>query len=256
MSASEAWRQRFAWRKLLYWGLRYQCPLCRSSLRTFLPFGARAPVFASLQVVGGGYRPNARCPSCGCLDRERLVYLSLLRVTNAFAQQTRLLHVAPERQLSGILKNQATIDYLTADLHSTQVMVKMDISTIPFPDGHFDGIICNHVLEHVRDDRTAMTELYRVLRPTGWAILQVPISLALDRTYEDFSITTPAGREAAFGQHDHVRIYARDYQDRLEDVGFKVNVFHWTARVHDFGGRRNRFGLNEREAVYLATKPF
>lgn len=254
MPASHTSTFRLACAKLLYWGRRYRCPLCGSSLRRFAPFGGTVAVFASLQVVGGGYRPNARCPICGCLDRERLVYLSLLRFTDAFTHHTRVLHVAPERQLSEILKNQGTIDYLTADLHSTQVMVKMDIATIQVPDGHFDGIICNHVLEHVVDDRRAMAELYRVLKPTGWAILQVPISLALDRTYEDFSITTPAAREIAFGQHDHVRIYARDYTDRLEDAGFKVNVFRWTTSVHDFGGPGNRFGLNEREAVYLATK--
>ena len=245
---------RTAFAKLLYWGVRYRCPLCGSSLRRFQPFGGTGGVFASLQVVGGGYRLNARCPICCGLDRERLVYLSVLHVTNAFKTETRVLHVAPERQLSAILKNQRTIEYLTADLHSTQVMVKMDIAAIQFPDGHFDGIICNHVLEHVVDDRRAMAELYRVLRPNGWAILQVPISVVLDRTYEDFSITTPAAREAAFGQHDHVRVYARDYRDRLENVGFKVTVFHWTTSVHDFGGPENRFGLNEREAVYLATK--
>jgi len=188
------------------------------------------------------------------LDRERLVYLILRRVTDVFEKPTRLLHVAPERQLSGVLKSHPTVDYLTADLHSTHVMVKMDICTIHFPDEHFDGIVCNHVLEHIVDDRRAMAELYRVLRPNGWAILQVPLSLALDHTYEDFSITTPAGREAAFGQHDHVRIYARDYKDRLESVGFKVNVVRWTTRVHDFGGPGNRFGLNAREEVYLAAK--
>lgn len=243
-----------ALRKLLFWGARYQCPLCGAHLRTFRPFGGRSQAFASLQVVGGGYRRNARCPICRCLDRERLVYLSLPRITDVFEKHTRLLHVAPERQLSAKLKNQRTIDYLTADLHSTTVMMNMDISTIQFPNDHFDGILCNHVLEHVVDDREAMAELYRVLRPNGWAILQVPISMALDRTYEDFSITTPAAREAAFGQHDHVRVYARDYKDRLENVGFKVTVFHWTTRVHDFGGSENRFGLNEREAVYLATK--
>ena len=245
MPAGHESKLRFACAKLLYWGRRYRCPLCSSDLRTFLPFGARAPVFASLQVVGGGYRPNARCPICHCLDRERLVYLSLLRVTDVFQKHTRVLHVAPEFQLSEVLKKQPTIDYLTA--------IGMD-NVAAHEREHFDGIVCNHVLEHILDDSRAMAELHRVLRPQGWAILQVPISLTLDHTYEDFSITTPVEREAAFGQHDHVRIYARDYKERLEHVGFKVNVFRWTTRVHDFGGPGNRFGLNEDEAVYLATK--
>jgi SAM-dependent methyltransferase len=188
------------------------------------------------------------------MDRERLVYLFIQHKTDAFAKQTKVLHVAPEPRLSEILRDQPTIKYLTADLHSGEVMVKMDITTIQFPDEQFDAIICNHVLEHVADDRKAMAELYRVLRPGGWAILQVPIALALDCTYEDFSITAPAAREAAFGQHDHVRIYASDYKDRLKAAGFKVKVFRWTSSVDEFGGSQNRFGLDPNEALYLVTK--
>jgi len=219
-----------------------------------LPYGTRAPVLTTLQVVGGGYRRNARCPICRCLDRERLVYLTLRRMTGIFQEAARVLHVAPERQLSGILKSQRTVDYLTADLRSAKVMVRMDVATIPFPDEHFDGIVCNHVRIAQPLGCKALAELCRVLKPSGWAILQVPISLALEHTYEDSSISTPAGREATFGQRDHLRIYARDYKDRLEGVGFKVDVFRWTTSVRDFGGPRNRFGLNEKEAVYFVTK--
>jgi len=103
------------------------------------------------------------------------------------------------------------------------VMEKMDITDIQHPNGNFDIIYCSHVLEHVPDDRKAMSEFYRVLRPSGWAVLNVPITA--DTTYEDPSITDPDERERLFGQHDHVRRYGPDYKDRLEDAGFHVSVY-------------------------------
>ena len=130
--------------------------------------------------------------------------------------------MAPEPGLSRIIKRHSNIDYLTADISSDDVMVKMDIAEINYPDKAFDTIICNHVLEHIIDDRKAMRELYRVLKPGGWGILQVPISLSIDKTYEDFSVTAPSEREQVFGQSDHVRIYAIDYLDRLEEFGVEV----------------------------------
>lgn len=239
----------------MYWfGSRYECPLCNSHLKTFLPFGFDFPVLSEKKVVGGGYRPYARCPVCGSLDRERLLYLYLLHKTDIFEKSQKVLHIAPEPDLADILRNQAVVDYLTADLYSKDVMIKMDITNIQFPDNFFDAIICNHVLEHIIDDRKAMSELYRTLKAGGWAILQVPLSLSLEKTYEDFSITTTAGREEAFGQMDHVRIYARDYKDRLEQAGFKVNVFKWVTEAEGFGGRKNRFSLVEEECVFHASK--
>lgn len=235
-------------------GLRYTCPFCQAHLSTFLPFGIKSPVLKTQEVVGGGYRSNVICPRCGSVDRERLVYLFILRKTDLIERHTRLLHVAPEQELSKFLKRLPTVDYVTVDLRSADAMVNMDITSMEFPDEHFDAIICNHVLEHIIDDRKAMAELYRTLTPEGWAVLQVPLSMALRATREDASITTPAGREAAFGQDDHVRIYARDYRDRLEAAGFKVEVFTWTSDPDNFGGPGNRFGLNEKEAVYFARK--
>src|SRR4249920_3892182 len=117
------------------------------------------------------------------------------------------------------------INYVSANLDSPLAMIRMDISKIPYKANCFDVIICNHVLEHIPNDRQAMSDLYRVLKPGGWAILQVPISLSLDRTYEDPTAVTREEREKKFGQHDHVRIYAKDYKDRLENVGFTVEVY-------------------------------
>ncbi len=247
-------RLRAKYERLSYFGFRYKCPFCNSHLRTFLPFGVNFPVLKEKKVVGGGYRQNALCPICGSFDRERLLHLYLLHKTDIFEKPTKLLHVAPEAKLADILRVRANVNYLTADISPENVMVKMDITDIQFPDDSFDAIICNHVLEHIIDDGKAMSELYRTLKPGGWAILQVPISLTLEKTYEDFSLTTIRAREEAFGQGDHVRIYAQDYQDRLAQAGFKVNVFKWVTEAKNFGGRWNVFGLIEEECVYFVGK--
>jgi SAM-dependent methyltransferase len=247
-------RFRVAFKRIGFFGFRYECPFCKSRLRAFLPFGPDLPVLKKKKVVGGGYRLNSLCPICGAFDRERLLYLYLLRKTDVFINPRKLLHVAPEERVRKILSSKTNLDYLTADLYSKNVGIEMDITDIQFSDNSFDAIICNHVLEHIVDDRKAMAELHRVLKPEGWAILQVPMSLTLDNTYENFSITTAKGREEAFGQHDHVRIYAMDYEARLASAGFKVNVFRWIAEAENFGGRKNIFGLNEDECVYVARK--
>ena len=241
--------------RIYYAGDRYLCPVCGTHLRKFVRYGYKFPVLKEKEVVGVGECPDGQCPICGALDRVRLLYLYLLHKTDIFHKPQKILHVAPETRIGNRIRRVTGVDYLTADLNPEGVMVKMDIMDIQYPDNSFDVIICNHVLEHVADDQKAMRELCRTLKPGGWAILQVPISLVLTKTYEDSSITTPVGREQAFGQGDHVRIHARDYKDRLEWAGFKVNVYQWTTEIEKFGTKRNVFGLNEKEGVYHVTKP-
>lgn len=248
-------RIRAIYWKIYYFGFKYKCTFCYAHLRAFQPFGLKFPVLEEKKVIGGGHRLSVSCPVCGSLDRERLLYLYLLHKTGVFGTPLKLLHVAPEARLGEILKIKTNIDYLTSDISGKNVMVKMDITDIRFPDETFDAIICNHVLEHIIDDHKAMSELYRTLKRGGWAILQVPISLTLNNTFEDCTILTETCREEAFGQNDHVRIYAKDYKDRLKQVGFKVSVFNWISEIENFGGRENLFGLNEEEGVYFVTKP-
>jgi SAM-dependent methyltransferase len=238
-----------------YGGHRYICPICDSRLRKFLPHGLKLPVLKEKEVVGGGYYPYVLCPICGSYDRMRLLYLYLLHKTDIFQKPQRILHFAPESAIESRLRRLPGVDYVSADLSSESAMMKIDLTDIRFPAHSFDVIICNHVLEHVVDDRKAMRELFRTLRPGGWAILQVPISLKLSSTYEDFTITSEADREQAFGQSDHVRLYARDYKDRLEQAGFIVTTFQWTSEPENFGAPFNTFGLNEKETVYHVTKP-
>ncbi len=223
-----------------YWrGSARYCPLCQSHLRAFRPAGI-AP------------RPSARCPVCGSLERHRLLWLYLTERSNLFAPpRKRLLHVSPEYVVSTRLRHHPAIDYVSSDLESKHAMVQMDITAIQMPDATFDAIICNHVLEHIPDDRQAMSELFRVLKPGGWAILQSPI--IGETTHEDRQVRSPAERRRVFGQRDHVRAYGRDYVGRLADVGFDVLVDDF-VRTRD-ASIVERLGLDLKEDVYFCRKP-
>ena len=161
-----------------------------------------------------------------------------------------MLHVAPEPHLSRLFQKATSVDYLSADLGASNAMVKMDIMDIQYSDNTFDVIYCSHVLEHVFDDRKAMREFYRVLKPSGWAILQVPI--VADKTSEDSAVIHPEERQLLFGQHDHVRQYGRDYKDRLIDAGFRVKVVGFVRELSNRTIRR--LGLMRSEDVYFCWK--
>jgi predicted SAM-dependent methyltransferase len=230
----------------------FECPFCGEQFKSFLPGGLDIPVLKEKQVVGGGYRLHYHCPICHSLDRERLVYLYLTKKANIFKLKVRLLHVAPEAKLHKILSVQPNISYLSIDLSSNLANVKADITQMSFKENSFDIIICNHVLEHTQNDRKAMHELYRILNPNGWAILQVPISNMLETTYEDPAIKKPEEKEKKFGQRDHVRIYGKDYKYRLEAAGFKVDVFNFVKEFDKSSAYR--FGLSKDENIYRCSK--
>ena len=225
------------------------CPVCNGSFREFLPHGHSSEVFAAHNVVGGGYRKEG-LSNCGSTDRERLVLLYLQKETDFFDNPQRLLHVAPEIGLERVIRRLNRIDYLTADALSPFVMETMDITHIDYPDQCFDCIICNHVLEHVQNDMKAMQELERVLRPGGWAILQVPIAYDLSDTLEDPTITEEKDRYRIFGQRDHVRLYGSDYKHRLEQVGFKVELVE-SSKLNESD---RQLGLNPDEILHIARK--
>ncbi len=234
-------------------GDRYECPLCGAHLKSLWPRGLTHPVLTQYDIIGGGYREQASCPVCGSTERERLVWLYIVRRTDLARRPARLLHVAPEPQLGMVLQRLPHLDYLSADLYDENVMVKMDITKIDYPDASFDVIICNHVLEHVPEDELAMRELRRVLAPEGWAILQVPFSEKIQASIEDPTAVTPAARSRLFGQEDHVRIYARaDYLSRLQRAGFHLQLFDWWTAGPQFGNPDNRYGLMPRETLFVA----
>lgn len=224
-------------------GKNVECPYCCRTFITFLPFG----------IV---LRANAQCPNCGSLERHRLIWLFLQNRMDFFNRKLRLLHVAPEKLFFERFSKDENIDYVAADKFTKGYTypagtINMDITAIDYPDNSFDVILCSHVLEHVPDDLLAMRELYRVLKPEGWAILQVPIDKSRPVTFEDFSVTDPAQREKVFGQSDHVRIYGADYKDRLQTAGFLVRVDNYFQQFTK--QERFRYGIRE-EDIYLCKK--
>lgn len=217
------------------------CPICGKNFRSFLPYG---------YVTS---RSNALCPHCLSLERHRLVWLFLKNETDFFTRPAKTLHLAPESCFVKPFRQLHKENYVTADLESPWADVKMDVQNIPFPGGTFDVVICNHLLEHVTEDRLALRELFRVLKPGGWALLQSPVESERNSTYEDPSITRPEEREKHFGQKDHVRIYGNDYPDRIREAGFVVEPLDYTLKLGF--SLAERHALPKNELIYLACKP-
>ncbi|UOB18354.1 class I SAM-dependent methyltransferase [Abyssalbus ytuae] len=205
---------------LILKGNKYTDPIDNKSFKTFLPYGY------------GIQRENVLSPSTLSLERHRLLWLYLKNETDFFTSKIKLLHFAPEQAFYKRFKKLKNINYITTDIESPLADVKADICNLPFEDNEFDVILCNHVLEHIKDDKKAMQELYRIMKPGGWGIFQVPQDLNREFTFEDDTITNPEERAQIFGQYDHVRIYGRDYFNKLREVGFKVKEIHYSKKMH------------------------
>lgn len=226
-------RVRPVYHALRQLGCRYFCPVCELKVRAFLPI----PPFYAEQLARHGSSISSAdsetcnaegysCPNCGAADRDRLYALYLSRRLGEGATAGfRLLDIAPAAQLSALIRRNFPIEYRTADLHMQGVDDKIDLTHMDFyADASFDAFICSHVLEHVTEDRAAMSELFRILKPGGWGIAMVPISLGITDIFEDPTKTTEAERWKFFGQHDHVRLYSRSgFLMRLRQAGFRTH---------------------------------
>lgn len=220
-------------------GNKVECPVCEKKFRKFLPYGTFQ-------------RDNVLCPNCLTLERHRLFWLYLKQKTDFFTKPHNVLHIAPEQCFYKTFRNMKSIKYTTADLVSPLADVKMDLHHMPFEDNSYDVIFCNHVLEHVEDSHQCMTELYRVLSPGGFAIMQVPIDYTREKTYEDKSITSEADREKHFWQKDHVRLFGMDYPDKLSVAGFKVENNKMAAEVPT--ELADRYRLQKEEILFVCRK--
>jgi len=214
-------------------GSRFTDPIDGKSYRKFLPYG-----YAHV-------RENVLSPGTLSLERHRLLWLYLKSETSVFTNSLKVLHFAPEQAFYKRFRNIKNWDYTTTDLNSPIADVKADICDLPFQENEFDLIICNHVLEHIPDDTKAMQELYRILKPGGMAILQVPYDADRDTTFEDDSITDPKERTRIFGQYDHVRVYGMDYFEKLASIGFKVEAVDYTKSLSDAAIEKYRLPKGE-----------
>ena len=223
-------------------GNTFTDPIDGKSFRMFLPYGY------------GTQRNNVLSPSTLSLERHRLLWLYLQNETDFFqfelvsdspvtknkriklrdtetSSALKVLHFAPEQEFYKRFKKQINIDYTTTDLLSPLADVKADICNLPFEDNTYDIIFCNHVLEHIPDDTKAIQELYRVLKPGGMGIFQIPQDLSRTTTFSDDMIIDQKERAKIFGQYDHVRVYGRDYFDKLRSIGFKVIEEDYTNKI-------------------------
>ena len=200
---------------ILFRGRGVVCPCCDRTFRSFIR----------------RYRWDALCPGCLSLSRHRLLWLYLRHETDLLDRPQSLLHFAPEEAIEKHLEA-APLRYVRADLHPRSPDVtKADITSLPFHEGEFDVVLCSHVLEHVADDRKAMAELHRVLKPDGRLYMLQPVRLENAATLEDPFVTARWQRRRLFGQRDHVRIYGRDLISRLESAGFAVTPERYSRRL-------------------------
>lgn len=224
-----------------YKGSRYTDPIDGKSFRSFLPYGYQTQ------------RENVLAPSTLSLERHRLLWLYLQNETDFFTKELKLLHFAPEQAFFKRFKKLKNIDYTTTDLNSPLADIKADICNLPFEDNTYDVILCNHVLEHIPDHQKAMKELFRVLKPGGWGIVQIPQDLNREHTFEDDSITDPKERTKVFGQYDHLRVYGLDYPEYLKRAGFEVEMIDYTNQFSKEA--IDRYRLAKSELIPLIRKP-
>lgn len=226
---------------ILYLGNNVVCPVCGGNFSKFLPY----------KVKKVKKRLNVLCPRCGSFERHRLLWLFLINRTNLFSDNMKILHLAPEHVFQKIFRTMPNLNYVSADICSPLAEIKTDITNISFKNNSFDTILCIHILEHITKDQEAMAELFRILKPGGWAILQSPVNINLEKTFEDTKILSIEDREKFLGQSDHVRMYGKDYKERLESMGFKVNVDDFVKYLDI--DLIKKYGLLE-EYIYFCTK--
>lgn len=221
-------------------GNRYTDPIDGRSFRKLMPYGYEKT------------RDNVLSPSTFSLERHRLLWL-FLKTTDFFKANKKVLHFAPEQAFFNRFKKMKNLDYVTTDLNSPLADVKADICNLPFEDNTFDFILCNHVLEHINDDIKAIKELYRVMKPGGSGVFQIPLNNKLKTTFSDDSIINKNERSKIFGQYDHVRVYGMDYFDKLNSCGFRVRKINYTSKLSK--KEIQKYCLNYGELIPFVQKP-
>nr|WP_040506873.1 class I SAM-dependent methyltransferase [Gillisia limnaea] len=222
-------------------GSSYVDPIDGKSFRKFLPYGYE------------NQRENVLSPSTLSLERHRVLWLYLKNETEFFSKKLKVLHFAPEQAFYKRFRKLSNLEYTTTDLNSPLADVKADICDLPFEDDTYEFILCNHVLEHIPDDTKAMQEIYRILKPGGTAILQIPQDLNREFTFQDDSITSQKERARIFGQYDHVRIYGKDFFQKLRAIGFEVEEVDYSSGLTS--SEINKYRLAKGEIIPVCTKP-
>lgn len=215
------------------------CPICKNKVRIYLP--------------GPNMRYGAICPICRSAERHRSLWL-YLKTTTLFDSESVVLHFAPEPFFNNYFSMQDNIDYWPVDINPefSGIRKVVDMTDISFADESFDVILCNHVLEHIVDDKKAMAEMNRVLKKGGTAIITVPYRASMKETFENPEYNTPELRLKYFGQDDHVRIYGQDIVERLKSVDFDVDVMEINNNYDE--KELDRYGIKKGMVVFMCHK--
>ena len=239
------------------------CPICTNKVSKFVRlddyFFKNLDEYQYVHSIFMGETLNIldySCPNCFSSDRARLYAIYLKQhfqknYTNA--KTINFLDIAPDRNLASWLKKQYQINYRSVDLFMEDVDDKADLTDLSiYSDNSFDFILCSHVLEHVPEDRKAISELYRILKVGGYGIVMVPILLNLDHDIEDPNFDTPEKRWKYYGQDDHVRMYSKNgFISKLSEAGFKVN----NLGIDYFGAETFlKNGIHPRSVLYVVEK--
>lgn len=226
---------------LFYRGQNFKCNLCGKSFRKLIPHG-NTP------------RPNAKCPNCLSLERTRVLWFYLKNRVTDNKQPLKILHFAPEYGLKKVLQKYLNLDYKNVDLDPDLADEVVDITNIPYPENSFDLILCSHVLGHVPDEKKAVDELYRVLKPDGQALVQTIINWNLEKTFEDPKIATANERLEKYTEPDLVRLHGADFAERLQKSGFQVEAIDYASQLGDKTKKHFSLGNGDREIIFKCTK--
>ena len=240
----------------------HTCPLCKNDVDDFIRLSnAYLGLYDKYQCIHSPFTFETlnvfqySCPACGASDRDRLyaLYFKEFFARHDVSRPISLIDFAPSETLASFIKSFPFVKYRSADLYMENVDDKVDLTDMTiYPDNSFDIFICSHLLEHIEDDRKALSELYRILKPSGFGILMVPISTILKKDYEDASVTTPEGRWTHFAQDDHVRIYSKQgFTDKVKNQGFSLldlGVDYFGEKVFE------RNGIHKRSVLYVGEK--
>lgn len=261
------WHLKTLKRSVFYFGFQYRCPICRRHLRKFLNLGSvLGGKFIQGLDIRGEQHPVSNyetlntkqffCPVCGAQDKARLYALFLQRALPKKVPENYLLvHFAPESGLPDLIINHiGRKHYRSADLYRSDVDDRADLANLSiYRDNSIDAFICSHILEHIKNDKVAISELYRVLKPGHWGLLMVPILLSIEETYEDDSIDSDEGRLRHFGLEDHLRVYSKmGFISLMTSVGFKIEQ----QNIETFGESIFKMhGIEPRSVLYIVRKP-
>lgn len=220
----------------------YFCPINQKKYRTFIKDGN---LFLSL-----GF---------GARERHRFIWHYIQSNTDLFEKKgISLLHISPEYCFYEKFKKIRDIQYLPVDKfepgYDYMPLTKdFDLLNENLEPEKYDFIICNHVLEHIVDDKTAIDNLFLLLKKGGTAIISVPILENNAPTYEDCSIISPKERRKHFGQWDHVRYYGTDISKRFENAGFHVKIIH--SEKYFTESEKEMYGIINPLYLFELSKP-